>query len=369
MGSRSRPSRLSVVGALNAPPAASGYRFPAEWEPHAATWIAWPHEKRDWPGKFTPIPWVFAEVVRALVPGERVRVEVNDRLHEDRARRILQRCGVDLGRVDFHRIPTDRVWTRDHGPLFVRNEAGDVALTHWRFNGWAKYPNHQRDDAVPDRVAQIQKRKQWKPMVIVDGEERPVVLEGGSIDVDGRGTLLTTEECLLSDVQARNPGVSREEMEELFAAFLGVSHVIWLGEGIVGDDTHGHVDDLARFVDTRTVVVAQQADPADPNHARLKDARARLERAVDAHGEALRVVPLPMPEPVVFDGQRLPASYANFYIGNAAVLVPTFNDPADRVALDTLGGLFPGRRVVGIHALDLVWGLGTIHCMTQQEPA
>jgi agmatine deiminase len=369
MSTRSRSARLSVVGEPDSPPSAMAYRLPAEWEPHAATWIAWPHEKRDWPGKFAPVPWVFAEVVRALVGGERVRIEVNDRVHEDRARRTLQRCGVDLGQVDFFRIPTDRVWTRDHGPLFVRNDAGDVALTHWRFNGWGKYPNHLRDDAVPDRVAELLGRKQWKPSVQVDGEERPVVLEGGSIDVDGRGTLLTTEECLLSQVQARNPGVTREQLEALFAAFLGVAHVVWLGEGIVGDDTHGHVDDLARFVDARTVVVAQEEDPADENHARLRDARRRLELAVDAHGEALRVVPLPMPAPVVFDGQRLPASYANFYIANTAVLVPTFNDPRDRVAMETLAGLFSGRRIVGIHALDLVWGLGTVHCMTLQEPA
>jgi agmatine deiminase len=366
---RPRASRLSVGGAADSPPAALGYRFPAEWEPHAATWIAWPHEKRDWPGKFAPIPWVFAEVVRALVPGERVRIEVNDRFHEDRARRTLQRCGVDLAQVDFFRIPTDRVWTRDHGPIFVRNDAGEVALTHWRFNGWAKYPNHRRDDAVPNRVAQLQRRRQWKPTVEVDGETRLVVLEGGAIDGDGQGTLVTTEECLLSDVQARNPGVPREQLEALFTAYLGVSRVIWLGEGIVGDDTHGHVDDLARFVDVGTVVVAQEENPEDPNHRRLRDARGRLERALDAHGNRLRVVPLPMPAPVTFDGQRLPASYANFYIGNAAVLVPTFNDAADRVALQTLADLFPGRRVVGIHALDLVWGLGTLHCMTQQEPS
>ena len=369
MSSPPRSSRLSVVGAPDGPPAALGYRFPAEWEPHAATWIAWPHEKRDWPGKFAPVPWVFAEVVRALVPGERVRIEVNDRDHEDRARRVLQRCGVDLGRVDFFRIPTDRVWTRDHGPLFVRNDAGDVALTHWRFNGWAKYPNHRRDDAVPDRIAQLLRRRQWKPTVRVEGEERPVVLEGGSIDVDGQGTLLSTEECLLSPVQCRNPGVSREELEGVLGAHLGVSHVVWLGEGIAGDDTHGHVDDLARFVGEATVVVAQEEDPEDDNHARLRDARRRLEAAVDARGRRLRVIPLPMPAPVVFDGQRLPASYANFYIGNSAVLVPTFNDVHDREALETLARLFTGRQVIGIHALDLVWGLGTLHCMTQQEPA
>jgi agmatine deiminase len=351
---RAAASRLSVVGAIDAPPASLGYRFPAEWEPHAATWVAWPHEKRDWPGKFAPIPWVFAEVVRALVPGERVRIEVNDRAHEDRARRILRRCGVDPSRVDFFRIPTDRVWTRDHGPLFVRNEAGEVALTHWRFNGWAKYPNHLRDDAVPDRIARLQKRRQWKPAVRIDDAKRLVVLEGGSIDVDGQGTLLTTEECLLSDVQARNPGLGREQLEAILSSFLGVRRVVWLGEGIVGDDTHGHVDDLARFVSVG-MVVAQEEDPGDPNFPRLRDARSRLERARDAWGQLLRVIPLPMPAPVVFDGQRLPACYLNFYIGNTVVLVPTFNDscrPAGaghaRRALSR-----PARR--GNPRADLVW--------------
>jgi agmatine deiminase len=347
-------------------PAALGFRMPAEWEPHAATWLAWPHEKSDWPGKFEPIPWVYGEVVRHLAAGERVRILVTEKLRKS-ATKILQRVGVDLGQIDFVVQPTDRVWTRDFCPLFVvgPGKPSEVALTNWKFNGWAKYPNHKLDDAVPDKIAKKQKRRQWKPQA---GKLR-VVLEGGSIDVNGAGTLLTTEECLLSPIQARNPKLSREEIERVLGEYLGVRKILWLGEGIAGDDTHGHVDDLARFTDARTVVVAQEDDPTDANFAKLADARARLEKMTNADGEPLRVVALPMPRPLHLDGQRLPASYANFYIANNKVLCPTFNDPADRSALDTLAKLFPTRTVVGIHAVDLVWGLGTLHCMTQQEPA
>jgi agmatine deiminase len=352
-----------------ATPAALGFRMPAEWEPHAATWLAWPHEPRDWPGKLAPIPWVYGEVVRHLVPGERVRILVGDAAIEARARKLLERVGVDLGRVDFFRVPTDRSWTRDTCPLFVKDRAGEVAITNWRFNGWAKYPNHRRDDAINDRLARRLDLRQWTPTTTVGGKPWRVVLEGGAIDVDGAGTLLATEECLLDPVQARNPGVTRETLEGVLADHLGVRKVLWLGRGIAGDDTHGHVDDLARFVDPETVVIGEETNPADANYEPLRDNRARLERMTTAAGRPLRVRTLPMPRPLTLDGVRLPASYANFYIANAAVLVPTFNDPADRRALDTLAELFPDRPVVGIHAVDLVWGLGTLHCMTQQEPA
>jgi agmatine deiminase len=343
--------------------------MPAEWEPHEATWLAWPHEREDWPGKFEPIPWVFGEVVRALVPGERVRILVDDAAHEEGARTLLARVAVDPSRVDFVRVRTDRVWTRDSCPLFVRDAAGTVAMTNWQFNGWAKYPNHLKDDAINDQLAPLLGMKQWKPRAGEGAGARRLVLEGGSVDVNGAGILLTTEECLLSPIQARNPGVPREELERALCDYLGVRKILWLGEGIVGDDTHGHVDDLARFTDARTVVIASEPDPRDENHARLAEDRARLARMTDQDGLPLRVVELPMPAPVVLDGVRLPASYANFYVGNAAVIVPTFNDPNDRVALSILGELFAGRRVVGIHSLDLVWGLGTLHCMTQQQPA
>ncbi len=350
-------------------PAALGFRMPAEWEPHAATWLAWPHVRTDWPGKFPAIPFAYADLVRWLSGSERVRLEVNGKPEEGRARRLLQRAGVDLAQVVFFSFPTDRAWTRDHGPLFVKHADGEVALTHWRFNGWAKYSNHHQDDAVPDRIARAQKRRQWKPTARFGGKLQEVALEGGSIDVNGAGTLLTTEECLLSPIQARNPGLSQSALEGLLKEYLGIRKVLWLGEGIVGDDTHGHVDDLARFVDETTVVLATERKRSDANYARLEDNRRRLASMTDADGRPLHVVPLPMPGCVEWNGQRLPASYANFYIANRHVLVPTFNDPADRVALGTLARLFPGREVVGIHALDLVWGLGTLHCMTQQEPA
>jgi agmatine deiminase len=341
-------------------PAALGYRLPAEWEPHAATWLAWPHERTDWPGKFAPIPWVFADVVRHLVAGERVRILVDDAASETRAHRTLARAHVDVGGVDFFRIPTDRCWTRDSGPLFVRRDDGTVAITDWRFNGWAKYPNWRRDDAVPARLARRLGLERWK---------LDLVLEGGAIDGNGRGALLATEECLLSTVQARNPRLGREDLEDALRAYLGVRKVLWLHRGIAGDDTHGHVDDCARFVDERTVVAAIERDPADPNHEPLRENHRRLAGMTDQDGRPLRVVPLPMPRPLYFAGQRLPASYANFYIANGVVLVPTFNDAHDREALATLAPLFPSRQVVGIHAVDLVLGLGTLHCMTQQEPA
>jgi agmatine deiminase len=366
----------------SAPPSALGFRMPAEWEPHAATWLSWPHEPADWPGKLAPIPWVYGEVVRHLTPGERVRILVKDAAIERKARALLGRVGVDLAQVDFFRVATDRSWTRDYCPLFVKAESpasaqtparprpgpGEIALTNWKFNGWAKYANHKRDAAVGAWLARRLRRRAWFPTTD-DGDGRRVVLEGGSIDVNGRGTLLTTEECLLSPIQARNPGLSREALERVLGDYLGARKVLWLGNGIAGDDTHGHVDDLARFVDERTVVIAQENDPADANHAALAENRARLRRMTTADGHRLRIVGLPMPAAVHLDGVRLPASYANFYIGNHAVLVPTFNDPNDRRALAILGDLFPTRRVVGIHAVDLVWGLGTLHCMTQQEPA
>jgi agmatine deiminase len=341
--------------------------MPAEWEPHAATWIAWPHERTDWPGagKLEAVRWVYGEVIRHLAPGEIVRILVEDAATERRIRTVCAKIGVGGERIECVRVATDRSWTRDSAPIFVRRDDGDVAAVGWRFNGWAKYPNHTRDAKVPAAVA----RRRRVPLMTPAIDGRRLVLEGGAVDVNGRGTLLATEECLLSDVQARNPGLGRDGTERALRDWLGIRHVVWLGDGIAGDDTHGHVDDLARFVDPSTVVLALADDPRDENFARLKDNLDRLSRATDQDGRPLRIVPLPMPEPLAYEGYRLPASYANFYVGNAAVLVPTFNDPADRRALATLAALFPARRVVGIHAVDLVLGLGTIHCMTQQEPA
>ncbi len=349
---------------MNELPAALGYRMPAEWEPHEATWIAWPHNRRDWPGKFAAIPWAFAEIVRLLHRSEPVHILVNDQRSERQAGAALERVGVDFRRIHFVRFPTDRVWTRDYGPIFVTGSDGTRAITDWMFNGWAKYPNWQRDNAVPLQMHQTLGGLYWQ----VRAGERPVVLEGGSIDVNGQGLLLTTEECLLSDVQQRNVDFTRKDYEKVFGDYLGVKKVLWLNRGIAGDDTHGHVDDLARFVGPRTIVTVIEDSSADANYVPLQENLERLRGMTDLDGRPLEVVPLPMPAPVAFEGQRLPASYANFYIGNERVLVPTFNDPKDPKALGILAELFPDRTVVGVHAIDLVWGLGTLHCLTQQQP-
>lgn len=344
------------------------YRMPAEWEPHEATWIGWPHNLTDWPGKFGPIPWVYGEIVRQIALGEIVRIIVNSKAHQDSARRILRRIGVDLARVEFFRFPTDRGWTRDFGPIFVKRDASraNVAITRFGFTGWAKYPNWRKDCQVPERAAKTLRLRMFDAVV----KGRTFVLEGGSIDVNGLGTLLTTEECLLdTKIQVRNPGFRREEIAAVFRRYLGVTNVLWLGKGIAGDDTHGHVDDLCRFVGPRTVVLCYEKDQRDANYSALQENWERVQDMRLEDGSKLEIVPLPMPSPVYLDGQRLPASYANFYISNAAVLVPTFNDPNDFIALGILRDLFPGRPVAGIHAGDLVWGLGTLHCLTQQQPA
>jgi agmatine deiminase len=333
-----------------------GFRMPAEWEPHAATWIAWPHEHSDWPGKFAPIPWLYGEIVRWLASVERVRILVADADAEQRVGRILRKCHADLNAVEFFRHPTNRSWTRDFCPLFVKKESsGEVAITDWIFNGWSKYDNYALDNDVPRAIAARDGLTRFEP---------GLVLEGGSIDVNGAGKLLTTEECLLSGVQARNPGVSRREIERALAGYLATTDVIWLGRGIAGDDTHGHIDDIARFTSVDTVVTVVETDKSSANYEPLKENLARLRSRGD-----LRVATLPCPEPVYFAGQLLPASYANFYIANGLVLAPTFGDPRDRTALNTLARLFPRREVVGIPCRDLVLGLGTLHCMTQQEPA
>jgi len=407
--------------AANRPP--SSYRMPAEWEPHAATWLAWPHFKDDWSGKFEPIPWVYTEIIRHLARHERVELIVNDFASERCARKILDRANALSDNVRFHRWPTNRVWTRDSGCTFVRcakteaagssaagkggkrprtdlanvlrgtpgrttgakarpigpaygttevvpfHEAVDedgsslCAIT-WRFNAWAKYPNYQHDEKLGGRMAEAAGARAVQPT----SKKKHVVLEGGSIDVNGRGTLLTTEECLLSKVQQRNSGMTRKDYEQIFAEYLGASNAIWLGAGIVGDDTHGHVDDITRFVAPDTVVTVVEADTDDPNYETLQENIRRLRACSDENGNELAIVELPMPAPVVFESRRLPASYANFYIANGVVLVPVFNDPNDRIALDVLADVFPDREVVGIYSGDLIWGFGALHCMTQQQP-
>jgi agmatine deiminase len=344
------------------------FRMPAEWDRHEATWLGWPHKLSDWPGRFAPIPWVYGEIVRKVAPDETVRILVDSAVHEKGARKVLDKVGAPLRRVEFLRWPTDRGWTRDMGPIFVRRTAGrrEVGIAGFRFNAWAKYPDFRKDARIAARAA----RHLGLFLRPASRDGRDVVLEGGAIEVNGRGTLVTTEECLLDpECQVRNPGFGRREYADVFRDVLGVTNVIWLGRGVAGDDTHGHVDDICRFVGPRTLVACRETDSADANHRPLEENWERLQDCRLEDGTRPEVVALPLPAPLVFAGQRLPASYANFYMANAAAIVPTFNDPADRTALGVLAELIRDRPVVGIHAVDLVWGLGTLHCLTQQQPS
>ncbi|MGQ0793760.1 MAG: agmatine deiminase family protein [Deltaproteobacteria bacterium] len=351
--------------APNKTPRELGYRMPAEWERHEATWLGWPHNKSDWPGKFTPIAWVYGEMARKIAPEELVRILVNSEAHEGQARRHLARAGVDLSKVRFFRFRTNRGWTRDFGPIFIK-KSSDIAVAGFRFNAWAKYDDWDKDAQIHEKAANSLGIQVFRPQV----HGRAIVLEGGAIDVNGRGALITTEECLLDDkIQVRNPGLGKLEIERALRDYLGAANVLWLGRGIAGDDTHGHVDDLCRFVNATTVALCREENPHDANYRPLRENRERLEDMRLEDGGKIEVIELPMPEPLYFNGQRLPASYANFYISNNAVLVPTFNDPSDREALGILGEIFRNRQVVGIHAVDLVWGLGALHCLTREQPA
>jgi agmatine deiminase len=343
--------------------------MPAEWETHEATWLAWPHNPTDWPDKLDTIRWVYTEIVRRISPGEAVRMLVDSRTEERLARRYLSRAGVDAPAVEFILHPTNRGWTRDSGPLFVRRNVRrrlETAIVHFHFNAWAKYPDWRKDRRVPETAA----KRLGKRLFHAQSARRPFVLEGGGIDVNGRGTLLTTEECYGDTyTQVRNPGLSRIDFEQALRCYLGAANIFWLAGGVAGDDTHGHVDDICRFVNARTVVLIKEDNPKDINYRPLAENWERIQDLRLEDGSKPEVVALPMPGALYFDGGRLPASYANFYISNAAVLVPTFNDANDRVALGILGELFPDRMVVGIHAVDLVLGFGTLHCLTQQQPA
>jgi agmatine deiminase len=361
----------------NAPddtPAQLGFSMPAEWDPHEATWLGWPHNETDWPGKLDAVRWVYGEMVRKISPGEIVRLLVRSKAEERLARSYLSRANCDLQRVQFVVHPTNRGWTRDTGPIFVRRRRSGVArqtsksetaIVHFHFNAWAKYNDWQKDRRVPETAAHVLRKKLFH----ANCNRIPFVIEGGGIEVNGRGTLLTTEECYLDPkVQVRNPGLGRKEIEATLKTFLGVKHVIWLLNGPVGDDTHGHVDDICRFVNPRTVVLVHEKNSKDINYRPLAENWERIRDLRLQDGSSPQVVPLPMPSPLYFNRWRLPASYANFYISNAAVLVPTFNDPNDRLALGILTELFPDRPVTGIHAVDLVLGFGSLHCLTQQQP-
>ena len=354
-------------------PKSLGWRMPAEWAARQATWLAFPHKRGDWPGKADAVIWVFAEMVRQLTRGERVRLLVNSAKQAGIARSAFSRVGTDLSQVDFVTCHTNRSWTRDYLPSFVvrsrkRVQKPQLGAVKWKFTGWHRYPDHQLDDQAGLFVASQFADAAFYPQTTVRGRSSRIALEGGSIDVDGEGTLLTTEECLLTGRRARHRALGQAGSERLLGEYLGVERVIWLGEGIAGDDTSGHVDDLARFVRPGVVVLCSERRKQDANYRALARAKERLSAARDAQGRRLQVIALPMPEPVVDKSTRLPASYANFYIGAECVLVPTFNDANDRQALGILSELFPERRVVGIHATELLLGLGTLHCSTQQEP-
>ena len=373
---------LKLNAAATITPAELGYALPAEWEPHAATWLAWPHNATDWPGKFAVIPWVYGEMIRQIAPGEKIFLLVRHPKDAHHARQILQHVGVDLRKIKFVTHPTDRGWTRDTGPIFVRKaESGkwkaETAVVHFHFNGWAKYHNWRKDTKVPETAAKLLGKKLFHakcpaPAATENSKlkTKNFVIEGGGIEVNGRGTLLATEQCYLDPkVQVRNPGLDQNEIEAALKANLGVKNIFWLAKGPKGDDTHGHIDDICRFVNTKTLVLVREKNSRDENYRPLAENWERIHDLRLEDGHKPEVIELPMPAPLYFDGMRLPASYANFYISNAAVIVPTFNDPNDRVALGILGELFRDRPVIGIHAVDLVWGLGSLHCLTQQQPA
>ena len=349
-------------------PAALGYRMPAEWEPHAATWLSWPRrEGISFPESFDRVLPALRAMVEALVESEQVCINVFNGAHKAEAQSVLR--GLPMERITFYRIPTNEPWCRDHGPIFLTHDRdpksangrirrGELAVTGWDYNAWGnKYPPFDLDEVVPTRVAEILGVPVFYPCMI---------LEGGSIDVNGAGALLTTESCLLN--KNRNPNLSRDEIEQRLRDFLSVRDILWLGDGIAGDDTDGHIDDLARFVSQRTVVTVLEEDSDDENYVPLQENLARL-REMKIGKNNLEVVTLPMPKKMVREGLRLPASYANFYIANTCVFVPTFADRNDQAALAALQKLLPGRRVIGIDCRELIWGLGTFHCLTQQQPA
>lgn len=344
---------------------AVSYILPAEWGPHEASWLVWPQNESDWPGKFSSIKRVYRQIVSHLSESEKVRIIVNPGKARKRAKNFLEKESIDLTNVEFYECPTDRSWIRDSGPFFVRANSGKLGVLDFGFNAWAKYPEWQNDDLVPGFIARTLHLDSQIPTRL----GRQVVLEGGSIDVNGEGSLITTKQCLLSaEKQARNPSFERNDYEEIFHEYLGATNVLWLNRGIEGDDTNGHVDDICRFTGPEAIVLCVEDNPEDPNYFPLRENLEILQDLRLEDGGKIEIVPLPMPSPLFFDGERLPATYANFYISNEKVLVPTYNDPKDREALGVLSELFPTKRVVGIDCIDLAWGFGAIHCMTKEEP-
>ena len=341
-------------------PAALGFRMPAEWEPQAAVWLSWPHKYASWPGQFRPVPYTFARIVAQISRFEAVRINAAAKLHA-RAKRLCTAAGADMARVTFYNHPTNDAWCRDHGPIFLKHDdTGEVALTDWRYNAWGdKYPPYDLDNEIPPSIGRKLQLRRF---------EHDMVLEGGSVDVNGRGLLLTSEQCLLN--KNRNPHLTREQIEQNLRAYLGVKQILWVGDGILGDDTDGHIDDITRFYKPDGFITAVEPNRRDPNHKILAENLERLRSFRTPVGKKFDLVTLPMPRPFAFQGQRVPASYANFIIINGAVLVPTFRQKKrDAEACGIIGGCFPGREVIPIDCYHLIWGLGTLHCISQQQPA
>ena len=339
-------------------------RFPAEWEKQQGILLCFPHNGNDWPGKYGAIQWAFVEFIKKVATYEQVFLVVDSAKHQKKVMEMLEMATVNLKKVVFIIQKTNRSWMRDSGPIIVKNGKNREAL-NFNFNGWAKYSNYKLDRKVPKAISEILE----VPLIQVVYKGKPVVLEGGALEVNGKGTLITSEECLLHPkVQVRNANFTKTDYEAIFKEYLGITNTIWVGDGIIGDDTHGHIDDLCRFVDAETIVTVVESNPKHKNFKALQDNLKRLQKATLENGKAPKIVTLPMPKDIVFEDLVLPASYANFLILNNCVLVPTFNDPADRIALNTLASCFPDREVIGISAIDLIWGFGTLHCLSQQIP-
>jgi len=340
-------------------------RFPAEWENQQGILLCFPHNGNDWPGKYGAIQWAFVEFIKKVTTFEEVVLVVADENLKEKVIGMLEIAEVELKAVMFIIHKTNRSWMRDSGPIIVKNGSKREAL-NFNFNGWAKYKNFQLDKFVPSKVAEALQL----PLTQVTYNGKPVIVEGGAIETNGKGTLITSEECLMHPtIQVRNQNFTKEDYEAVFEEYLGITNVIWLGNGIEGDDTHGHIDDLCRFVNENTVVTIVESDSKDSNYQPLQDNLKRLQNAKLEDGKPLNIIELPMPKRIVFDGLILPASYANFLILNNCVLVPTFNDANDRIALNILAECFPNREIIGINAIDLIWGFGTLHCLSQQLPA
>lgn len=355
-----KSAKASAKSGSAGTPAALGFRMPAEWEPQEAVWLSWPHNYASWPGKFRPVPYAFARIVAAIARFQPVRINAAKKLHA-RAKRLCERADADMKRVTFYDHPTNDAWCRDHGPIFVKHtKTGEVALTDWAYNAWGdKYPPYDLDNEIPPSIEKVTKLRRFV---------NDMVLEGGSIDVNGQGALLTSEQCLLN--KNRNPHLTKEQIEQALRDYLGVTDIYWVGEGIIGDDTDGHIDDMTRFYKPDGFITCVEPNKKDKNHDILAENLERLKKFRTPAGKKFDIVELPMPRPFGFNRQRVPASYANFLIVNGAVLVPTFRQPGpDARALEIIGGCFPGREVVGVDCYHLIWGLGTLHCISQQQPA